>query len=589
MRREIIEIPLARLTVSKLNVRRHGDKDVAGLARTIAARGVLNPLLVRPAAAQDGVQDGGRSTRSWRKGQAYEIVAGKRRYLALVKNKADTAPCVVLDANDDAALIETSIIENAERMPLDELDAYDAFADLAREGRSEKDIAWLFSVPVAQVRQRLALSNLIPEAKARYRAGDIDTETLRLMTLGTRERQKAYLKLVDDPDQTPPPTWQLRQWMLGGTEIDAKHALFPLDSYPAPIMSDLFGEAAYCTDADAFWTLQRAAVERQADTLKANGWKAVHVLAPDVAFSLHQWEPATKAQGGNVVIKLHANGQVQIEKGLVSKDEARSARKAAARAGTAPAASAATAVPPPAGTATSGDMKVDADGNLPEMSAGLRNYVDLVRHSAVCAALLKKPKIALRVLAASLIAGARNVHATADRRNALSPEIGRSVAEMGSEAEQERARAAVVAALALPRDRGLFGAAGDVTGEAAEILAKLMEMSDPQVTAILALVATESLAVGARLVDTLGEQLAVDVTEHWTPDATLLALANRRPVITAIADEVLGAEAPKAHAMTLNGARAVIAESLKKSKLKWQPRWTQFPAQRYIERSTESA
>lgn len=585
MRKEIITIPLDRLSVSPLNVRRHGEKDVASLARTIAERGVLNLLLVRPV---------GDDKASRRKPQSYEIVAGRRRFLALQKVKAEAAPCVVLDAGDDAAAIEASIIENAERMPLDEIDAYDAFAALAAQGRSEKDIAWLFSVPVAQVRQRLALANLIPEAKARYRAGEIDTATLRMMTLGTRERQKAYLKLIDDPDQTPPPAWQLRQWMLGGTEIDARNALFPLDQYPAPIATDLFGEAAFCTDADAFWTLQRQAVEAEADKLRANGWKAVHIFAPDVAFSLHQWEPATKAQGGNVAIKLHADGRVQIEKGLISRDEARRAKKAAQASTAAPANGSASpcanATPTaPTATATSGPMKVDAEGNLPEMSAALKNYVDLVRHSAVCAGLLRKPKIALRVLAASLIAGARNIHATADRRSALAPEIAKSVADMTSEAEQQRARAAVIAALDLPRDRGLFGAAGDVTGETAAILAKLIDMTDAQVTAILALATTESLAVGSRLVDALGEELAVDVTEHWQADATLLALANRRPVIAAIADEVLGDEAPRAHAMTLNGARAVIAESLKKSKLKWQPRWTEFPARRYIERAAETA
>ena len=35
MPREIVEIPLCELSVSKLNVRRHGGKDVASLARSI--------------------------------------------------------------------------------------------------------------------------------------------------------------------------------------------------------------------------------------------------------------------------------------------------------------------------------------------------------------------------------------------------------------------------------------------------------------------------------------------------------------------------------------------------------------------------
>ena len=83
--------------------------------------------------------------------------------------------------------------------------------------------------------------------------------------------------------------------------------------------------------------------------------------------------------------------------------------------------------------------------------------------------------------------------------------------------------------------------------------------------------------------------MAVDVTEHWQPDATLLALTNRRPVITAIANEVLGSEAPRAHALTLTGARAVIAEALARSKLKWRPKWTTFPAGRYLGEARQAA
>ena len=57
-------IPLADLKVSKFNVRKHGAKDVASLAASIAAIGLVQPLLVRA------------------NGEGFEIVAGQRRYLA---------------------------------------------------------------------------------------------------------------------------------------------------------------------------------------------------------------------------------------------------------------------------------------------------------------------------------------------------------------------------------------------------------------------------------------------------------------------------------------------------------------------------
>ncbi len=577
-RHETIEIPLAELTVSKLNVRRHGGKDITSLAATIAKRGLIYPLLVR------------RIER-----HAFEVIAGKRRFLALQKLdksgdvEGSLAPCIVLDADDDATAIELSLMENTERLPMDALDQCNAFMALVREGREEADIAHTFAVPVATVRKRLALAGLVPEAHAAYRGGDIDDKVLQTLTLGSKERQRAYMRLLRDPEGQEPPAWQLKAWMLGGQAIDASHARFDLKAYTAPITSDLFGGVSYLSDPDEFWRLQNEAIAREAETLKSKGWRQVHVLGPDQPFAGYQWEPATKAQGGHVVIKMNPDGSVQIEKGLISREEAKSRRRVRASEASGRNATTTSAVTADGGassstdgTATVGEMKVDADGHLPEMTAALRNYVDLVRHSAVCAKLLDKHKVALRVLVASMIAGARNIQISRDRRHALTPEIGASIARMTSETAQDSARSAVLAALGLPADRGLFGTGGDVNGDAASILLKLMDISDAQVLTILAIIATDSLAVGSKLVDALGETLVVDVREHWQPDMTLLALANRRPVIAAIATEVMGADAPRAHAQTLTGARAAIAETLKNSKLKWQPRWTQFPSGRYL-------
>lgn len=586
MTREIIEVPLAQLTVSKLNVRRHGGKEIGSLAQSIRQKGLIYPLIVRKVAKNE-----------------YEVIAGKRRLLALQKLdksgdcEGSAAPCIIVDDQTDAHALEISLIENTERLPMDVLDQYTAFANLAREGRSEAEIGQTFSVPVRVVKQRLALANLTPEAHNRYRQGDIDDKTLEALTLGSKERQRAYFKLLDDPNEQHPPLWQLKQWMLGGTTIDAKHAMFDLKAYKAPLATDLFNEETHCTDAEEFWRLQHAAVEALAEDFKAKGWQYVTTLVPERAFNLYQWEPATKANGGHVVLKLHASGQVQIEKGLIPQAEARNKRKDAQRQAQAAASTPATSKTAPAtdsrsvngttGSTPEATAHEAAEPAMPELSAALRNYVDLVRHSAVCATLLKKPKVALRVLVASLIEGARNIQITTDRRSALSPQIAESVKGMTSEAAQESARASVLAALGLPADRSLFSSAGHVTGETQALLAKLMEMSDAQVLAILTLCVTESLAVGSKLVDCLGEQLAVDVTEHWQPDATLLHLIQRRAVIEPIAKEVLKDEARRALTGTVQHAKSVLAETFKKmgtgeKRSPWQPTWTKFPAGRYL-------
>jgi hypothetical protein len=72
-------VPLEKLVITKINVRKHGPKDVDSLAASIAAKGLLQPLLVRPM------------------GDKFEVVFGGRRTLALRKlNAQDTrtrTPC----------------------------------------------------------------------------------------------------------------------------------------------------------------------------------------------------------------------------------------------------------------------------------------------------------------------------------------------------------------------------------------------------------------------------------------------------------------------------------------------------------------
>ncbi len=166
---ELADIPLDQLTVSKINVRKHGAKDVASLAASVAALGVLQPLLVR--AKDDG----------------YEIVAGQRRYLAAksllrtTNEDVPRLPCVVLNANEDAVAIEASLAENIERLPMDEMDQHEAFMALRRKGLGEDDIAVHFGISAQVVKRRLALAALIPDVRRLYRQGEIDAKTLHLL------------------------------------------------------------------------------------------------------------------------------------------------------------------------------------------------------------------------------------------------------------------------------------------------------------------------------------------------------------------------------------------------------------------------
>ena len=109
------DIPFNKLVLSQSNVRRvKAGVSVDELAESIARRGLIQSLHVRPVLGEDGVETG-----------LFEVPAGGRRFRALevlVKQKrlAKTAPvpCIVSDASDDVLIDEVSLAENIERAPL---------------------------------------------------------------------------------------------------------------------------------------------------------------------------------------------------------------------------------------------------------------------------------------------------------------------------------------------------------------------------------------------------------------------------------------------------------------------------------------
>jgi ParB family chromosome partitioning protein len=121
------------------------------LAESIKARGVLQPVLVRPLP-----------------GGTYELIAGERRWRAAQLAGLDSIPAIVRH-HDDAASLEVALIENMAREDLNPVDEAKACAALTEElGLSREEVG-------ARVgRSRVAVSNLI-------RLLDLPDETLGLI------------------------------------------------------------------------------------------------------------------------------------------------------------------------------------------------------------------------------------------------------------------------------------------------------------------------------------------------------------------------------------------------------------------------
>src|SRR3546814_2754274 len=80
-------LPVASLAPHPEQPRRYFDEDALDeLARSIAARGLIQPIVVRP------------------HGHAYQIVAGERRWRAAQRARLHEVPVIVSDFNDSETL-----------------------------------------------------------------------------------------------------------------------------------------------------------------------------------------------------------------------------------------------------------------------------------------------------------------------------------------------------------------------------------------------------------------------------------------------------------------------------------------------------
>ena len=111
--RDTRKVPIEHLEPNPRNPRKtFAEKDLADLTESLKAKGIVQPILVRPAAG---------------KTDRYEIIAGERRWRAAQKAGLHEAPIVIRDVTDQEAL-ELAIIENVQRAdlnPIEEAMGYD--------------------------------------------------------------------------------------------------------------------------------------------------------------------------------------------------------------------------------------------------------------------------------------------------------------------------------------------------------------------------------------------------------------------------------------------------------------------------------
>ena len=152
---ELLELPVELVKPNPKQPRTRFDPEaLAGLAASIEASGVVQPLLVRPLA--DG---------------SYELIAGERRWRAAQQAGLAKVPAIVRDS-ERAERLQVALIENVVREDLNPVEEARACAALVDDlGLSKEDLAKRIG------RSRPAVSNLI-------RLLDLPDEALELLESG---------------------------------------------------------------------------------------------------------------------------------------------------------------------------------------------------------------------------------------------------------------------------------------------------------------------------------------------------------------------------------------------------------------------
>ncbi|MGV1682357.1 ParB/RepB/Spo0J family partition protein [Sphingopyxis sp. NJF-3] len=548
-------IDLDKLSIAKTNMRGKGkDPDVADILPSIRARGVLVPLLVRPNCSAGH----------------FEIVAGRRRFTAMnaVAREGGAVkplPCAILDDADDAAAIEASMLENLARVKPDEVSQWEAFGALVKAGRNVEEIADIFGFEVSAVKRILALGALLPRIRTLYRGGEIDAATVRHLTLASKSQQTAWLALHDDKDAYCPTGHQLKAWLFGGSAIAVQHALFDAEASGAAIVADLFGEERFFADSDVFWTAQMAEIEARKIAYIDAGWSDVAILARGEWFRSWDHAHASKRKGGRVYVEVRDSGEVTFHEGFVTVKEA--ARGASASG--------------------SGDSVKAA---RPEVTSAMNAYIDLHRHAAVRADLARHGGVALRAMVAHVIAGTDHYRVDVESQRAPKEDIAESVESSAAEAAFDAQRRAVLGVLGFDPEAPTVTGSGYDRPVFASVFARLLELPDPVVIEVVAIVMGETLQAGSLAVEAIGLHLGTDMRRHWHADAAFFDQLRDREVLLAIVGEVAGAEVANANEKEKAKAlKAIIADHLdgtngRAQVAPWVPGWMNFPPAAYTPR-----
>lgn len=177
------QVPIERLHPGKYQPRHMMDGEaIAELAASIAEKGVLQPLLVRPHPEH---------------ADQFEIIAGERRWRASQQAKLHEVPVIVRNFSDVEAL-EVGLIENLQRQDLSAIEEAEGYYRLGEEFRhTQEQLASAVGKSRSHVANTLRLLNLPEVVRNMVEDGSLSAGHARTL-LGAADPVVLAKKIVRD-------------------------------------------------------------------------------------------------------------------------------------------------------------------------------------------------------------------------------------------------------------------------------------------------------------------------------------------------------------------------------------------------------
>jgi ParB family chromosome partitioning protein len=157
-------VPIAELRPSGLNPRKDFDEtELIELANSIRAKGLVQPIIVRPDRKRDG----------------FEIVAGERRWRAAQRASMHNVPVIVRDLSD-LETVEFALIENVQRADLNPMEEAAGYSELMeKHGYTQERLSEVVGKSRSHVGNMLRLLKLPDKVQGLVRQGRLSAGAAR--------------------------------------------------------------------------------------------------------------------------------------------------------------------------------------------------------------------------------------------------------------------------------------------------------------------------------------------------------------------------------------------------------------------------